>query len=66
MTAALSAIGHRKVRVIVRENTEATSEFFHLVDAAHRKTTWTYAEWKQLLRDLDECELTVDEWRMAN
>jgi hypothetical protein len=64
--SALVNIGDRKVRVIVRENTPATSEFFDLVAQTQRKTTWTLAEWTQLLADLDECELTVDEWRMAN
>ena len=64
--STLASNGHRKVRVLVRENSEASSEFFNMVAAANGKSEWKLGEWQALLAQLDACELTVDEYRLTN
>lgn len=57
----LAAHARRKVRAVARETGPHADQLFAL--AAGQRKEWTRADWEDVLRSLDVCEDTVEDWR---
>ena len=58
--ASLASAGHRKIRRIAQEDSEASAALFHL--ATRDRASWTLTDWNTLLARLDSCDLTAAAW----
>ena len=63
MTNALDAVGSRLVRRVAAQDGPAAEELFNI--AAGQRQVWTLPDWNKVLQELDACDLTVKQWRIA-
>lgn len=60
----LATVAHRKVRAVMRDNSQATEAL--CIVAMRGQTTWTLAAWLLVLADLDKCNHKVSDWLLLN
>lgn len=65
MTApSLAAVSHRLVRRVVATDSPASEALFSI--AARGRRDWTPADWRVLLKALDNCNDSVADWLALN
>jgi hypothetical protein len=60
---ALDRIERTRVSRVAKQNSPAAEELFNI--AAGKRQFWTLPDWNKVLQELDACDLTVKQWRVA-
>ena len=61
--SALDLIERTRVSRVAKQTSPAAEELFNL--AAGKRQFWTLPDWNKVLQELDACDLTVKQWRVA-